>query len=760
MLVPPTQADLQIRDSDQVPRGLFRIGLLPNTGATAVAPLVIDPPLEDPDSFLERVQLLEDSEYSYMVELGATGAVRLEPTEIFSPDRDDMRSGRLRTHSFVGLLTVQVWVDQAQWGEVRLEVRSRKLNYLRHYRWMLRDLTDLATGILLDRFAPTSQRFRPNEARSSETAYQKFTLLGSLLWDSGLLAAFEQIRSRPHVAWQIEEELRLPQRGLKAGRSGVLELIRSGPRVKWLNSYINGLPTLPRTITVDRPVETLDTVPNRFIKFALRRWIALLVALRRSLEQSPDSAPKRRGVLEVGACLDVLTAMFSEPILRDVGELTQLPTSNQVLLKREGYRDFLRAYIQVEGAAQLTWQGGEEIFHAGQRDLATLYEFWVFIELFKVVRGLCRTLDGAPLLELSEEGVNLALKAGKECRLSGSTEYLGRAIRVDLFYNRAFRKHDQASWTVSMRPDCSVRFSAVDASDGFESVWLHFDAKYRVDCIEEIVGDDEQVGTGLGMAAQGPGQAKRDDLLKMHAYRDAIRRSVGSYVLYPGVTGNEDESKEFKEYHEILPGLGAFALLPSDDGAPIGIGVLRRFLNDAIEHFASVISQDRRGRYWQGVSFERGSQPLLRSGWDPGVKKPPADTPTLLGYVRTDRQLDWIHRNRRYNLRVGTRRGSVGLTGPEIGSEIVVLYGPPLELPEVWIVGGEPEVWPRDRMLATGYLDPGGDLYLCLPLDRVVENSGRKLMTTRRVQLEKNRVSPHSPLGAPAVSNWLRLLGW
>ena len=27
---------------------------------------------------------------------------------------------------------------------------------------------------------------------------------------------------------------------------------------------------------------------------------------------------------------------------------------------------------------------------------------------------------------------------------------------------------------------------------------------------------------------------KRGDLLKMHTYNDAIRRTVGSYVLYPG----------------------------------------------------------------------------------------------------------------------------------------------------------------------------------------------------------------------------------
>ena len=41
----------------------------------------------------------------------------------------------------------------------------------------------------------------------------------------------------------------------------------------------------------------------------------------------------------------------------------------------------------------------------------------------------------------------------------------------------------------------------------------------------------------------------------MHAYKDAIRRSGGAYILYPGKT----ESKtNFQGFHEIIPGVGKF----------------------------------------------------------------------------------------------------------------------------------------------------------------------------------------------------------
>ena len=51
---------------------------------------------------------------------------------------------------------------------------------------------------------------------------------------------------------------------------------------------------------------------------------------------------------------------------------------------------------------------------------------------------------------------------------------------------------------------------------------------------------------------------KNADLLKMHTYNDAIRRTIGSYVLYPGESNLSDENESiFSLYDEILPGVGA-----------------------------------------------------------------------------------------------------------------------------------------------------------------------------------------------------------
>jgi hypothetical protein len=242
----------------------------------------------------------------------------------------------------------------------------------------------------------------------------------------------------------------------------------------------------------------------------------------------------------------------------------------------------------------------------------------------------------------------------------------------------------------------------------------------------------------------------------MHAYRDAIKRSAGSYVLYPGgLEGQADQT--FHRYHEILPGLGAFALRPTESEEAEGFEPLTRFLDDTLWHFASVISQHRRGRFWEVKSFDEGTRTVNRLGWEPSLAKPPADTRVLLGFVKDQSHLNWIAANHRYNLRADGRRGSVGMTGPELGADFIVLYGPDLATTAIWKVAGQPELWTRERLLGSGYPSPGGDLYFCLPLaDRIPIPEGA--LTPKAIQAILRRKASAVPRGTPVVATWLDLV--
>jgi hypothetical protein len=268
-------------------------------------------------------------------------------------------------------------------------------------------------------------------------------------------------------------------------------------------------------------------------------------------------------------------------------------------------------------------------------------------------------------------------------------------------------------------------------------VWLHFDAKYRVEQLAELWGEG-------GATAGG---AVRDDLVKMHAYRDAIARSAGAYVLYPG-----SEAEAYRAYHEILPGLGAFALQPAEDGVARGRLPLVRFLDDVFTHLASQLSQHERARYWAEVAH--APMPLGAAPASSALARPPADTRVLVGWVKGPEHWAWIQRQGRYNLRADERTGSVPLDAAELSAEFLLLWGEGLAQPVAFALQGAPALATREELLERGYPKPRGRLYVCLELGRRLgPGEGPALAPGRLEALAAGR-----PKGAPFAASWAELV--
>jgi hypothetical protein len=247
--------------------------------------------------------------------------------------------------------------------------------------------------------------------------------------------------------------------------------------------------------------------------------------------------------------------------------------------------------------------------------------------------------------------------------------------------------------------------------------------------------------------------AKRDDLLKMHAYRDAIHRSAGAYVLYPG-----DSNEQCKKFHELLPGLGAFGLRPAGDGNSLGTDSLTAFLNDVISHVASQATQHERNRFWERRSFS-GSPPA--EGNVPAVsflQAPPADTKVLLGYVKSAEHRSWIDHTGLYNLRADGRRGSVNLDSSELAASLVLLYGKDSALATVYRVTDKPLLKTRDEMIASGYVGPRGSLYYCLAVTVVEPELEIPVVSVAVVREIVYRRQTPPVIGMPIVVSWLELL--
>jgi hypothetical protein len=151
----------------------------------------------------------------------------------------------------------------------------------------------------------------------------------------------------------------------------------------------------------------------------------------------------------------------------------------------------------------------------------------------------------------------------------------------------------------------------------------------------------------------------------MHAYRDAIRRTAGAYVLYPGTPGRD---RAFEEYHEILPSLGAFAIRPAHDGSASGLDFLARFIDAILEHLASRLTARERVTYHIAQAY-RPEACITRTG--PSIvlperdhfcssdrAVPAAEHQILIASYNSAEQLEWIKEKRKVIVSLGDQPGA------------------------------------------------------------------------------------------------------
>ena len=737
----------------------LRVALLPTVDAEEPIARLLDlRGVAARDEALEPVQLLEGAEYRYefLGKLVARGMSTDRP-EVLEPDDDTGRTGRLRPGLYTGSMRIKVFRDAREIGIAAFEVRSRKLDYLTDYRRMLSDVAEVATEAVMERFAASEQTFTPAETGDPLTLYQRFAFLQSLLSHDAFQAALHRILNRPYEEWKTTEELRSSGQGVRSGSQLSRQLSSPGRRLHWPESPL-GI-DVPAAIRRTRTEATLDNVPNRFVKFALTGWREVVQRLYDAMSRLAPSAAVSRGLRESQALLDSLDALLGEELFREVGDLRVFPSGNQALQKREGYRDIFRAYVQFEVAAQLSWRGGEDVYEAGQRDVATLYEYWAYIKLAQIIARVCDSpFDFSSLLSPGRDGISLELRRGAQSSLTCGASRLGRQLKMTTWYNRRFGKSivgREGSWTTGMQPDISIKVEVNTSNlELYEPVWIHFDAKYRLEKIGEVfegpVLNHSQTGKPpeqdeYEAPTAGP---KRDDLNKMHAYRDAIRSSAGAYILYPG----DEKRRPYRAFHEILPGLGAFPLHPSVSGDADGVGEIQAFLNDILDHVADQASQHERARWWQErVYGSKGSQLGLPAV--PFLTKPPADARVLVGFVKSEEHLAWIHQSGYYNLRADERRGSVQRA--LLDSDLLLLWGDGLgERVELWRIAGTVEAFSGTDLQALDYPEPGGKRYYCLRLMDLIPSTayaGRDRWWIEGVLAETN---PTANYGAPASLAW------
>ena len=508
----------------------------------------------------------------------------------------------------------RLYLEGAESPELSLgiEVASEVISYKKDYQELLQQLTEDIADLQMQ-CTSSVQGLVGVDGRSvaKNDVQQLFFLLG-LVGNSGFDAAIRQIVERPQVQLvEVEYETDI-RHASRIGRNELRQFASASRRVELppeLKGRYSGLTTVPERLSVTRRVESVDTHENQFVKYVLNTFLERLQSFKRTLQEKLKDDSALAVMVDLDAAIKMLSRWTAHEFFKGVGPLLRMPTASVVLQRREGYREVLKKWLQLQAGATLKTELSKDIYAANQRKMSALYEYWCFFRLLKIVGELFNVgvaEIAKKMIGKGADGLSLVLKAGNTITLdgtfdSGRTGARYRRLAVEYSYNRTFsaKGKNAPSWTLPMRPDYTLAFYplGMDVKEAVSNdliTYVHFDAKYKAKDLAESLDviktdSDDMVEDGTndcGCASEK--DVKRVDILKMHAYRDAIKRTGGAYVLYPGTKKRID-----RESGEILPGLGAFTLSPSNDSST----EIKGFLSSVAKHLCDRVTR------WENYTY-------------------------------------------------------------------------------------------------------------------------------------------------------------
>lgn len=719
-----------------------------------------------------RFQILEGNSYEYHFDKN-NYQLKANIPGIIIPSKRHLSSGRIVPNIYVGTLTLDIFntTESTTISKIDLEVLATKFNqhldksYRENYRFMLEDITDKCTELLMQLNSPVHQTFEIDFNSSQNTVYQRFCFVQSILNNTEFTEAIQKIISNPKTIWEEEKELTDVRKIRKFTNHTVRQIISGSNRVGLPENHSlrnSNISSVPLKVNSFRKVENIDTPENRFVKYVLE-------VFKKFCEDclvifSSKQLPKP--VMEAEHLIHNIERELNHPFFQDINPPISLKLNSPVLQKRSGYREILNRWLQFDLASKLIWKGGEDVYLAGKKDIASLYEYWLFFTLYDLVKEKFNieniNFDNQAYKHLivpTSDGLNVMVKSGKHTALEGIFTKRNRDLNIKFSYNRTFKggvKYADAksgSWTAPLRPDYTlsiwpITFTEEQAEANESIVHIHFDAKYKITNFYQTVhpnieGIELEQTLNNEEIDERKGTYKNIDLLKMHAYKDAIRRTGGAYILYPGA-----KEKPFRGFHEIIPGLGAFSINPSNNKSEIN--ELSKFIDAIIDHILDRASQreqlsDETYKIFKEPKSDNNVLHASIPEYSDSEKLNPNETFVLVGFYKSKEQLDWILKNNLYNFRTGTDKGSLPLSNDNINAKYLILHGEDELITNriLKLKTSGPKILSQKNLISKGYPNPSGELYLVYEIEKDVSEDFKNISIDLRniSKFESNRNS-------------------
>lgn len=477
-----------------------------------------------------------------------------------------------------------------------IEIIPNKIDYEDDYIKLTEALAEECSALLLDYAGVTFAKY--THYTDDANLLEQFIFLRQFCYSDNILSLYGSIKRNPDRILEQEDILK------PFGSSVPSQKFFSNPFSHSRGWQQVGENYLPQEISFSRKYDSLNTPANRFVKYAFKYFKGICEKLINYLENNEKNSEHKKQAecfLEAKKIYSLLDDILSDSFFDNVSELDIMPLNNQVLQKREGYSQIFNAFSMVDLALQLDWKGKDDVYNGESKNTALMYEYWLFFVLFSIVKNIAEEEDlpvSDGIEKIAKDAICISKDGGlivslREGNTSKQHFYIkDKDINVNLYYNKTFGPTDfkgtayWGSYSRPFRPDYTIALfkgkgrTEKEAIEAGDVSYVHFDAKYRItdlsvfisntdkkvanylgDSYESTLTDSESKELELEKAESITNTYQRGDLLKMHTYNDAIRRTMGSYVLYPG-DDRKGEAK-YSLYEEILPGVGAFAVKPS-----------------------------------------------------------------------------------------------------------------------------------------------------------------------------------------------------
>ncbi len=530
----------------------------------------------DADIF-QKIQLRDNTEYEFAIELPLTADAFLEACEnnpIFpfsnagiknivrfnGPDScavlQDERyriTGRFNFENSAGTAYLDLDVKQGTSISIPVEVLTQKLDYYEEFQQLLHQISEYSASLLI-RFDNATETAFGVSADSQISPMAELMAFRRLFRNGRLTNYVREIINNPSskissvIAKENSAFATNPDWAILAQSAIDYDFMRGGV----LQGSFSG--HTPLTLPERRIKTSYNTKDNRFVKNSLMLLRERLQHLKRRMPKKYEASHNA-----MNNWSEELDAILFHSFWQEIGTSEEFPNS-MIMANRKGYREFMMFYlafglsIKLESENTLLTTGGDikPVFH--------LYEMWCYLMIHDL---LCRLTDSTGEPELSFMNRDKEFMKDLISKNDRPIEFLyshnDKQVILQLYYNKDFNLIDDRStqWADSysgvFNPDVSISMKM----NGIVH-WLHFDAKYRLDLSK---WKEERSDNPVALSF------KREDIHKMHTYRDAVLGTRGSYVLYPGSERiNElyvrNPDKNYRD-NNLMPSVGAFPLKPS-----------------------------------------------------------------------------------------------------------------------------------------------------------------------------------------------------